>query len=556
MGVVYEAYDPDLDRTVALKTISTAFAIAPTDREAFEQRFFGEARIAARLTHPGIVVVHDVGRDAASGTLYIALERLQGRTVADLVARGQTLPWREALHIAKGVAEALHYAHSRRVVHLDVKPANVMVLPSGEPKLMDFGIAHIGTTGMKLTASGEFFGTPLFMAPEQALGQAVDARADLFALGAILYAMVAGRHAFDAPNIAAILTRVIRADPVPPSQLMPGLPAAIDAIVARGLAKSRDSRYPDGQTMAEDIADALAGRSPRHCAGWTPGILRESDAAPAPSLDTLAELDVDSLPDESAAATASRPSHGQSGWDVEAALDRLVVPGPSGPDAPRAESTRELEPPVATRRPPATTSTPGDVRAPDGSRAKLWRIGGGVAVVLGVIAFVYFSRNRADSVPTTSSAPVPLASTGAPPEATGRGGNAPAGGTREKRAVPPSLPSPAAASAPATEAAFLAVDFEHPLRTGRLRLWVDDEKMFEDTLDGRVNKKILTLKLRKGRVTERLELSPGRHQIRVQVLWDDNERTETITGTFTAGMTRRLEIRLGRLRKDLTLDWK
>jgi hypothetical protein len=95
------------------------------------------------------------------------------------------------------------------------------------------------------------------MAPEQALGQEVDARADLFALGAILYAMVAGRHAFDAPNIAAILTRVIRADPVPPSQLIPGLPAAVDAIVARGLAKSRDSRYPDGQTMAEDIADAL-----------------------------------------------------------------------------------------------------------------------------------------------------------------------------------------------------------------------------------------------------------------------------------------------------------
>lgn len=555
MGVVYEAYDPDLDRTVALKTISIAFAIAPTDREAFEQRFFGEARIAARLTHPGIIVVHDVGRDAASGTLYIAIERLQGRTVADLVARGQTVPWREALRIAKGVAEALHYAHSHKVVHLDVKPANVMVLPSGEPKLMDFGIAHIGTTGMKLTGSGEFFGTPLFMAPEQALGQEVDARADLFALGAILYAMVAGHHAFDAPNIAAILTRVIRADPMPPSQLMPGLPAAVDAIVARGLAKSRDSRYPDGQTMAEDIADALAGRSPRHCAGWTPGILQEVDTAPAPSLDTLAELDVDSLPDESAAAPASRPSHAQSGWDVEAALDRLGVPGPSGPDATGAESTREPEPPMATRRPAATTSTSGDVRAPDGSRAKLWGVGGGVALVLGVIAFVYVSRDRADSVPTTSSAPVPMASTGAPREATGRGGNAPAGGTREKRAVPPSLPSPAA-SAPATKVAFLAVDFEHPLRTGRLRLWVDDEKMFEDTLDGRVNKKILTLKLRKGVVTETLELTPGRHQIRVQVLWDDNERTETITGTFRAGLTRRLEVRLGRLRKDLSLDWK
>ena len=333
MGVVYEAYDPDLDRTVALKTISIAFAIAPTDREAFEQRFFAEARISARLTHPGIVVVHDVGRDAASGILYIALERLPGRTVADLVARGQSLPWREALRIAKGVGEALHYAHGHKVVHLDVKPANVMVLPSGEPKLMDFGIAHIGTTGMKLTGSGDFFGTPLFMAPEQALGQEVDARADLFALGAILYAMTTGRHAFDAPNVAAILTRVISGDPVPPSQLIPGVPSGVDAIVAHALAKARDRRYPDGQTMAEDLADVLAGRSRRHCAGWQPGILPAMDAAPAPSLGTLAGMDVDALSDDSAAATASRPSQAQSDWDVDAALDHLVGPAPTEPDA-------------------------------------------------------------------------------------------------------------------------------------------------------------------------------------------------------------------------------
>ena len=523
MGVVYEAYDPDLDRTVALKTISIAFAIAPTDREAFEQRFFGEARIAARLTHPGIVVVHDVGRDPGSGTLYIALERLEGHTVAELVARGQALTWREALRIAKGVAEALHYAHRHKVVHLDVKPANVMVLPSGDAKLMDFGIAHIGTTGMKLTGSGEFFGTPLFMAPEQALGQEVDARADLFALGAILYVMVTGRHAFDAPNIAAILTRVISGEPTPPSHLVANLPTGIDAIVARALTKTRESRDADGQTMADDLADVLA----------------------------LSDLGADPLAG-SAAEAESRTTPSQTDCDVQAALDRLVAPALSGPST-VSEITRALERSVAPRTTVASTSPRGDGRSPERSRVMRWGLGFGGVLVVGLIAVVYVSRDGADAVPTTPSTPVPAAEAG--PLVSGRGRNAPVARARDAPRAQSSAPS-AAGSAPAADAAFVAFDFEHPLRTGRLRIWADEEMIFDGTVDGRVDKRILSLKLRKGVVTATVPLTPGRHQIRVQVLWDDNERMEAITGTFTAGVTRQLEIRLGRLRKDLSLEWK
>src|SRR5688572_24079192 len=142
MGVVYEAHDPALGRTIALKTIRLALAPGDQERDDFERRFLAEARIAARLSHPGIVVVHDVGRDAAHGMLYIALEHLQGRTLADRVAEGP-LEWRDALRLVGRVAEALRYAHAQGVVHRDVKPANIMVLPTGEPKIMDFGIAKL-----------------------------------------------------------------------------------------------------------------------------------------------------------------------------------------------------------------------------------------------------------------------------------------------------------------------------------------------------------------------------------------------------------------------------
>ena len=174
MGVVYEAQDPALGRTIALKTIHPGIA-GKQDREAFETRFFTEARIAARLQHPGIVVVHDVGRDADGGALFIALEHLKGKTLAELTDGGRGLAWREAARIVAQVARALHHAHGHGIVHRDMKPANVMVLESGETKIMDFGIAKIEASLHHLTSPGEFLGTPLYMAPEQANGGAVTA---------------------------------------------------------------------------------------------------------------------------------------------------------------------------------------------------------------------------------------------------------------------------------------------------------------------------------------------------------------------------------------------
>ncbi len=261
MGVVYRARDPELDRAIALKTISLAFAVPEEERSAFEKRFLAEARAAAKLSHPAIVVVHDVGRDTESGALYIALEMLRGRTLEEIVRASGPLPWPEAVRLGVRLAEALGHAHHAGVIHRDVKPANVMMIGPGEPKLMDFGVAKLNSGN--LTASGETFGTPLYMSPEQALGQKLDGRADLFSLGSILYFALTGANPFAADSVPAILARVAYEVPPPPSTLVPEVPAAVDAVLAKAMAKAPGERYRDGAALSEALRGVLRLESGR-----------------------------------------------------------------------------------------------------------------------------------------------------------------------------------------------------------------------------------------------------------------------------------------------------
>jgi tRNA A-37 threonylcarbamoyl transferase component Bud32 len=262
MGVVYRALDPALGRSVALKTVQLGFMISDHDREVFDKRFLSEARVAAALSHPSLVVVHDLGHDPETGLLFIAFEYLNGWTLAEITAGGVPMDPDKALYVSARVAEALDYAHRQGVVHRDIKPANVMVLPSGEPKVMDFGVAKVPTS--QLTAAGEFFGTPSYMSPEQAAGHAVDGRSDLFSLGSVLYLLLTGKRAFEGPSVTAILTRIAHDTPEPPSRVVPSLPRGVDQIVERALQKDPELRYPDGRTMAADIEDVRAGRPPRN----------------------------------------------------------------------------------------------------------------------------------------------------------------------------------------------------------------------------------------------------------------------------------------------------
>jgi len=269
MGVVYEAEDPVLGRRVAIKTISLDLAPLRSDGAgSYQRRFLVEARAAASLSHPGIVVVYDVGQDGASGQLYIALEYLVGETLDRRLAREGPADWRWALDTTVQLARALVHAHSRQVIHRDIKPSNVMVVESGEVKLLDFGIAKLPTS--QLTAGGEAFGSPSYMSPEAALEESLDSRSDIFSLGVVLYELLTGERAFDGNSIPAILTRVAYDDPPPPSHKNATLPPELDLVLARALAKHAGDRYQSASELAEDLEDVLARRSPRHVAERRP----------------------------------------------------------------------------------------------------------------------------------------------------------------------------------------------------------------------------------------------------------------------------------------------
>ena len=315
MGVVYEARDPALDRTVALKVIQPS--IEGEAARVFEERFLAEARIAAALQHPGIVVVHDVGRDPATGTLFIALELVRGQTLADLADAGP-LDWRTALQLVAQVARALHHAHRQGVVHRDVKPANIVMLPTGEAKVMDFGIARLESARQRLTTTGQFIGTPLYTAPEQAKTEDVDGRADVFSLASVAYTLLTGHAAFMAPTIPGIVHRVVYEEPHPPSRLVRGLPADVERVLARALAKDPERRYPTAEAFAEDVEDILAGQPPRHAAGDDLVVVEESDSP-------LAELLVDAAGASAPAALA--PDQAESSSVPPAAgATRSVLP--------------------------------------------------------------------------------------------------------------------------------------------------------------------------------------------------------------------------------------
>ena len=247
MGVVYRAVDPMLERTVAVKTIN--MALDPGEMEQYEKRFTIEARAAGGLNHPNIVIIYDIGR---SGDLaYMAMEFLEGRELKELIA-GNELTADRSLDIVALVADGLAYAHAHEVVHRDVKPANIMILNDGRVKITDFGIARMRTADVR-TQTGVVLGSPRYLSPEQVLGKRCDARADIFSLGVILYEMVAGQAPFNGIDVNSLMFQIVNFTPPPPSSINPALPAMLDLIIAKALAKNADERYASIAEFAADL---------------------------------------------------------------------------------------------------------------------------------------------------------------------------------------------------------------------------------------------------------------------------------------------------------------
>jgi serine/threonine-protein kinase len=275
MGVVYRAEDLTLRRPVAIKFLTAHLS---RDSEA-RARFLHEAQAAAGLDHEGICTVYESGEDG--GQLFIAMALLEGRTLKERIAAGP-LPIAEAVGIAAEVAEALHEAHGKGVVHRDIKPANIMLTPRGRAKVMDFGLAQVAEA-TQLTRSRTTLGTVAYMSPEQASGGSVDARTDIWSLGVVLYEMIAGRRPFAGGHDVAVLNGIRHDEPARISSQRAGLPAELEGIVSRCLAKDVASRYRQSAELARDLRAVLA-RLDSTSEGNTATVTSpERGASPAPS---------------------------------------------------------------------------------------------------------------------------------------------------------------------------------------------------------------------------------------------------------------------------------
>jgi len=247
--IVYEAVDSTLGRRIALKELNIPPSLTGQARRERIERFVREARAAGRLSHPNIVAVFDFGEE--NGRHFIAMEYLEGQTLRDRMQVQGALPLKDALTIAYQVLDALAYAHANRVIHRDIKPDNIHILPGGQIKLTDFGIARL-TEEPALTGDGQVFGTPSYMSPEQIIGRDIDYRSDLFSLAVVLYEMLTGRKPFGGDSVVSITYAIMHAPPAP----MMGVPPAIEQVILRALAKDPRERHVSAEQMKRELQQA------------------------------------------------------------------------------------------------------------------------------------------------------------------------------------------------------------------------------------------------------------------------------------------------------------
>ncbi len=262
MGIVYLAKDPLIGRLVALKTIRPSAHADDEDTREFQARFVREAQAAGILNHPSIVTVHDIGQDDPSGMSFIAMEYVEGQNLKEMLAQGRPLSFEQAADIMAQVAEGLDFAHAKGIVHRDVKPANIILLEGNRAKITDFGIAKITSGVANLTTTGQFLGTPNYMAPEQIKGTPVDGRSDIFSLGICLYECLTHRKPFGGDSLTSISYKIVH-EPFPPlHEINPTIPEGYGVVVTHCLEKDPAKRYQRGKDMANALRAVLRGERP------------------------------------------------------------------------------------------------------------------------------------------------------------------------------------------------------------------------------------------------------------------------------------------------------
>jgi serine/threonine-protein kinase len=337
MGIVWKAYDTVLRRYVALKLLSSSFR----KTKDMQERFLREARAAGAIQHANIVTVYDLGE--SEGQLYIAMELVEGRDLSDMIALRDPLALERKLDIVIEVLAGLHFAHQRGVVHRDVKPSNVRVMPDGRVKIMDFGIARLQKADA--TGSGAIVGTPTYMAPEQITNGAITAATDVFSVGCMLYELLCYQRPFEAESVHGVLYQVLTTEPRPLRTVAPSIPAALERVVAKAMNKVPHERYESaGQMLAslQGIRSALSGaddEATQPLGRWTP--------LPKPMLKLI--------------------THAPMKWrlGVLGALAAVVILLMYAPSTPAPENGAVIAPPAAAAAaPPSAPLSPGGLIAP------------------------------------------------------------------------------------------------------------------------------------------------------------------------------------------------
>ena len=366
--IVYEAIDPTMARRVAVKELQLPPHLAGAQKRERIERFYREAKAAGTLSHRNIVTIHDVGQE--NDRHFLVMEYLEGQSLRDILQMQGALPLKETVEITLQLCDALAYAHSRGVVHRDIKPDNVHILPGGVIKLTDFGIARI-TAEPSITTQGQVFGTPSYMSPEQVASHTVDHRTDLFSLGITLYEMLTGRKPFIGDSVITITYNIMNNQPAMPV----GIPQALQQILQRALAKDPNLRYQNAAAMAADLrAEKFALTAPTppaqaaHVGRTTPLVFEPG-----------------------------QPQTMQTGT-VPAEISGMPVAAPIGPSAPGAGAQAYPSQPYSSQVDP-TQAIPlpeavAQARADEAARDKQWRRSGAermaslVLPILGLLALL------------------------------------------------------------------------------------------------------------------------------------------------------------------------
>ena len=520
MGVVYKARDPQIDRIVAVKTVS----MWGQEREGetdFRMRFLNEAQAAGRLHHAGIVSIFDVGESPENKDPYIVLEYVSGESLNKVLAREKKLALPRALQVAEEIAEALDYAHIQGVVHRDIKPGNILLTEDGHAKIADFGIAKLNLA--HFTLPGKVMGTPAYMAPEQLSGEGVDRRTDLFSLGVILYAMVAGHSPFQGNSATTVCFKVANREHLSASHYDLALPPELDQVISRAMAKDPGQRYQTGAEFAEDIRQLQQVFE----AGSTTSSLRA----------------VTSTVTKSTSTRTRRMSPGISGLHSAAEMNQAE------------ELFRN-----AFRKSPIQTLVMGAalfvLLLIAGVQSKLLvispRLGvNALNVAAGTPAAPAVESIRAtaaNNAPSAGTTAVASASLPAPTKAIMR------------KARRPALARPASVRSPEIVVPLSNLDLavQHRFKDATLFVWVDDQLALTRPLHGGIQKHLIVFNGIRGVNSETVKVPAGKHALRVRALSSDEtiDLSKTISAEFVGGGERSLQVTFDKHNTVMHLIWR